>query len=169
MEAASSRGATIYGEILGSGMAFVADRKRAARRRDALVQAMRAAFHDANLAPEAVDHVHAHGLSTRTCDIEEAAAIAEVFGSRVRRLPVVAAKSYFGNLGAASGMVELVASLMALRHGTLFPVLNFKSRDPECDVRVVEDLNTPAGNVFVNLSVTPQGQAACVVVGQATA
>ena len=68
-----------------------------------------------------IGHLHAHGLSTRSCDIEEARAIDEVFGRPAQPLPVVAAKSYFGNLGAGSGMVELIASLLAMQARPSFP------------------------------------------------
>src|SRR5208337_839658 len=81
-----------------------------------------------------VGHLHAHGLSTRSCDRDEARAIAHVFAARAKPLPVTAAKSYFGNLGAGGGMVELIASLLALRHDRLFPILNYATPDPECPV-----------------------------------
>ena len=57
-----------------------------------------------------------------------------MFGGRSRPLPVTAAKSYFGNLGAGSGMVELIASLLAMSHGRLFRMLNYETPDPECPV-----------------------------------
>ena len=88
------------------------------------------------------------------------------FRRRARTLPVVAAKSYFGNLGAGSGMVELIASLLALRAGTLFPTLNYETPDAECPIHVVRDNSTPAGRRFINLNVTPQGQASGVLVQQ---
>ena len=75
----------------------------------------------------------------------------------------MAAKSYFGNLGAGSGMVELIASLLAWQHNRLFPVLNYETPDPQCPVAVVTDGQTPPGSAFINLNVTPQGQAAAVL------
>ena len=115
---------------------------------------------EAGISPDGVGHIHAHGLSTRTGDAEEAAAIHAVFGRRAKPVPVVAAKSHFGNLGAGSGMVELVASVLALGHGHLFPVLNYQTPDPECPVAAVTDADTPSGDSFVNLSVTPKGRPA---------
>ena len=76
----------------------------------------------------------------------------------------MAAKSYFGNLGAGGGMVELIASLMAMKHGHLFPTLNYETPDPECPLAVVADRATAAGDSFINVSVTPQGQASAVMV-----
>ena len=111
-----------------------------------------------------VGHLHAHGLSTRTSDVEEARAIQEVFAARSSPLPVTAAKSYFGNLGAGSGMVELIASLLALQHDHLFPILNYTTPDAECPVAAVRNGDAQPGTSFINLSVTPQGQASAVMV-----
>jgi 3-oxoacyl-[acyl-carrier-protein] synthase II len=77
---------------------------------------------------------------------------------------VVAAKSNFGNLGAGSAIVELAASILALKYGTLFPVLNYEAPDPDCPVAAVRSAGVPAGGSFVSLSVTPQGQASAVLV-----
>lgn len=164
LEFALARGAKIFGEVVGFGSSSVANRQFHAQRGQALQNAMQMALRDAGLAPHDVGHVHAHGLSTRSCDREEAQAIRHVFGDAADRLPVVAAKSHFGNLGAAGGAVELIGSLLALQAGTLFPVLNYETPDPECPVRPVTGAGVAAGRSFLNLNVTPQGQAACVAV-----
>lgn len=166
VQSALRRGARIYAEVLGFGSSSVADRRGVADRRRALANAMRIALADAQLAPEKLGHVHAHGLATRTCDVEEAAALTDALGAAADRVPVAAAKSYFGNLGAGSGAVELICSLLALDQGRLFTTLNYEEPDPECPVRVVRSPETPAGDTFVNLNVTPQGQASAVVVGR---
>jgi 3-oxoacyl-[acyl-carrier-protein] synthase II len=163
---ARARGATIYGEVVAASSRAVATRRLVAHRKVALVHVLEALLRESGLGPDQIDHLHAHGLSTRSCDVEEAQAIVEAFGPRARALPVVAAKSYFGNLGAGSGMVELIASLMAMRAGSLFRTLNYETPDPECPIHVVRDNATPAGTRFINLSVTPQGQASGLVVQQ---
>ena len=89
-----------------------------------------------------------------------------MLGDCAKDVPVVAAKSFFGNLGAGGGVVETVASLLALREGTLFPTLNFETPDPECRVRASSRGDLPAGASFLKLSVTPQGQAAALVVAK---
>ncbi len=161
---AQARGATIYGEIVAAASSAAAGSRLVARRKLAMANVLRALLRDSGFHPDQVDHLHAHGLSTQSCDIEEAQAIEEALGERARTLPVVAAKSYFGNLGAGSGMVELIASLLALRAGTLFPTLNYETPDAACPIHVVRDHGTPAGKRFINLNVTPQGQASGVAV-----
>jgi 3-oxoacyl-[acyl-carrier-protein] synthase II len=164
LESAVARGARIYGEIGGSGSSFVADRRLVAKRGQALANAIRSTLREADVSPASVGHIHAHGLSTRSCDVEEANAIREVFNGASDEIPVVAAKSHFGNLGAGSGAAELVASVLALSAGELFPVLNYQHPDPECRLRIVNSASVSAGRSALNLSVTPQGQASAVLV-----
>ncbi|HYW81077.1 MAG TPA: beta-ketoacyl-[acyl-carrier-protein] synthase family protein [Thermoguttaceae bacterium] len=161
---AEARGATIYGEVVSGVSGSALGPKMVARRGRAMANVLRATLGAAGADAEDIGHLNAHGLSTRSCDVEEAAAIGEVFGSRATPLPVVAAKSYFGNLGAGSGMVELIASLMAFEHDQLYPVLNYRTPDPECPVAAVTDGSVEPGGSFVSLNVTPQGQAAAVMV-----
>jgi 3-oxoacyl-[acyl-carrier-protein] synthase II len=165
-QAAEKRGVPVLGEVLGYGASAALDRQAVALRDRALKNAMIQALKSARMTPDDIGHVHAHGLSTLRCDIAEAQAIRDVFRDRKEPVPVTAAKSYFGNLGAAGGMVELVASMMAIQHGTLFPTLNYETPDPECPVEVVHQPTRPAGSNVLNLNVTPQGQASAVIVGR---
>jgi 3-oxoacyl-[acyl-carrier-protein] synthase II len=75
---------------------------------------------------------------------------------------VIAAKSYFGNLGAAGGAVELIASVLALNHGRLFRTLNYETPDPACPINVVARDGDPPGDSFINLNLTPQGQGSAI-------
>jgi 3-oxoacyl-[acyl-carrier-protein] synthase II len=135
-----------------------------ADRNQAMQNVLQSMFRSTGIRIEDIGHLHAHGLSTRTCDAEEAQAIQAVFGGRSTPLPVTAAKSYFGNLGAGSGMVELIASLLAMQHDQLFPILNYTTPDPECPISAVRNDDTRPGASFINLSVTPQGQASGAMV-----
>jgi 3-oxoacyl-[acyl-carrier-protein] synthase II len=164
LSSAQARGATIYGEVLSAATSSVAGRRLVAQRGQALQNVLRAVLRAAGASTSEVGHVHAHGLSTRTCDAEEAQAIGAVFADRSEPVPVTAAKSYFGHLGAGSGLVELIASLLALKHDRLFPILNYANADPECPVAAVRGGGARPGASFINLNVTPQGQAAAVMV-----
>ncbi len=162
-ETAKARGATILGEVIGYGSSAVADKSGAGVTRTAVFNVLKQALQTSGLKPDDVGHLNAHGLSTRAMDMHEAQAIAEVFGSRARPLPTVAAKSYFGNLGAAGGLVEAIASLLALREGKLFGTLNYETPDPQCPVSIAQ-AGTSAGENFINVNVTPQGQASAIVI-----
>jgi 3-oxoacyl-[acyl-carrier-protein] synthase II len=166
-ESAKARGATIYAEVLGLGSANVADDKLQGKCDVALERAMKSALRDAGKTPADVGHINAHGLSTTDRDADEARAIRAVFGAQADKVPVTALKSYFGNLGAGGGVVELIASVLALRDGKLPRVLNYKTPDPACAVPVVADDGAASGGSFLNLSVTPQGQAAVLYVAAA--
>jgi 3-oxoacyl-[acyl-carrier-protein] synthase II len=164
LENAQRRGAEIWGEIVGFGSSAVMDRQGQPNLRQALQNVMAQALAKSGLSVADVGHVHAHGLSTRKCDAEEAAAISAVFGGRSEPVPVTALKSYQGNLGASAGLVELIASLLALRSGTLFPILNFETPDPACPVAAVRSPGTSPGGSFLNVNVTPQAQASAVLI-----
>jgi 3-oxoacyl-[acyl-carrier-protein] synthase II len=166
LSSAKARGATIYGEVLGGASSSVAEPRLVARRDQAMRNTMVAVLNRSGLEPEDVGFLHAHGLSTRTSDAEEAWAMDQVFGGRSEPIPVTAAKGYFGNLGAGGGMVELVASVLALVHGRLFPVLNYETPDPNCPIAAVTNGDAPGGGNFIKLNVTPQGQASAVAVSR---
>jgi 3-oxoacyl-[acyl-carrier-protein] synthase II len=164
LSSAKARGARIYAEIQGLGSANVADQKLRGKCDVALIRAIKAALRDAGKSPSDVGHINAHGLSTIDRDADEARAIREVFGPLAEMVPVFAPKSYFGNLGAGSAVVELIASVLALRDGRLPRVLNYETPDPACPLAVVTKDSVSPGRSFLNLSVTPQGQSAVLYV-----
>jgi 3-oxoacyl-[acyl-carrier-protein] synthase II len=161
---AQARGATIYGEVLAASSSCVAGRRQIANRRQAVENVLKSLLAASGLKPEDIGHINAHGLGTRTCDTEESQAIQVLFGSRSKPVPVVAIKSSIGNIGAAGGVVEMIASLMAMKHGHLFPAKNHETPDPECPVFLPSDSSVETGSTFINLSVTPQGQSSGILV-----
>ena len=163
LEHAQARDATILAEVVGFGSSAVIDPNSLARRDIAIRNAMQQAVQSAGLRPEDVGHINAHGIASVLGDREEAAAIQSVFGDRANRIPVVAPKSFFGNIGAGGGALELIASVQALGEGVLFPTLNYEQPDPECDIEVVTSC-VPAGNSALNVNVTPHGQASALLV-----
>jgi 3-oxoacyl-[acyl-carrier-protein] synthase II len=165
IDSAKRRGVPILGEILGFGSSAVIAKHTVAHLGEALRNVMVQSVRTSGLTPDDIGHVHAHGLSTEKCDAEEAWAINEVFARRKSPVPVTAAKSYFGNLGAGAGAVELIASLLAMREQKLFPVLNYTTPDPACNVNVCRSLGTDPGRVVVSTNVTPHGQASAIVAG----
>ena len=168
LSSAKARGAKIYGEVIGAASSAVADRRSIGQTREAVRNVLALAMKSAGIGPDDVGHVHAHGLGGRYSDAMEGQAIADVFQSRKSPVPVVAAKSYFGNLGAAGGMVELIASVLAQQHNRLFATLNYETPDPDCPVHVVAKDSAPPGEIFIKVSTTPQGQASAAVVKRFT-
>lgn len=159
LEHAQRRGATIRGEIVAAATSAVGPGHGHDQfLRQALVNVLRRVTQEVDT--KSIGHIHAHGLSLPECDRQEAGAIAEVFGSPSEQPPVTTAKGHFGNLGAGGGMVEIIASLGALG-GELFAIRNLDQLDPECPIRAVTEA-TDAGNEFISLNVTPQGQASAV-------
>ena len=161
-EVAEARGATIYGEVVGYGSSIVADKNSVADIESAVANAMRAALRIAKMQPTELGHVHAHGAGTQHGDEAEAAGIAKGLGGA--SVPVTAAKSYFGNLGAAGGIVELVTSVLAMKHGSLFPILNYRTSDKPSPIQIVDREGVSAGTSVMNINYTPQGQASAVIV-----
>jgi 3-oxoacyl-[acyl-carrier-protein] synthase II len=154
---ARRRGATIYGEVAGCGAAF--DRGMTGR---GLARAIRAALAQANVTPDAIDHVNAHGLGSPRFDAAEAAAIAEVFGPG--GVPVWSIKGNVGSLGAGAGTTELAASLLAVRHGTVPATRNHTAAGPDCPVAVTTAPRPVARPYFVKVGFADMGQCAAVVV-----
>lgn len=156
LEHARKRGARIYAEVRGFGAAF--DRTHDGT---GLARAVRAALKEADVRPEDIDHVNAHGLSTRDADIAEARALQEVFGPN--QVPVIAPKSYFGSLGAGSGLNEMAASLLALAHGQVPATLNYEEPDPACPVAVGTKTRALRKPYVLKCGFTEMGQCAAVV------
>ncbi|MEC9096559.1 MAG: beta-ketoacyl-[acyl-carrier-protein] synthase family protein [Planctomycetota bacterium] len=161
LEHALERGATIHGEIVGFGSSTVINPDFTPQFEQAFSNVIEQALSSASMTADQIGHVNAHGVSKVETDRAEAKAINAAFGNEK---PVVALKSYTGNMGAGSGAVELISSVKAIEKGRLFRTLNYDTPDPECNINVTSTAEIPAGNSFINLSVTPQGQASAVVV-----
>ncbi|HXT16890.1 MAG TPA: beta-ketoacyl-[acyl-carrier-protein] synthase family protein [Gemmatimonadaceae bacterium] len=136
---ALARGATIYAELAGYGNA--ADASHISKpNAEGQARAMRAALTDAELSPEDVDYVNAHGTATAVGDVVETQAIKHVFGDRARSLPVSSTKGVHGHLMGATGAVELLAALSAIQRGVLPPTAHLDVPDPECDLDYVANV-----------------------------
>ena len=129
-ESAVKRGATIYGEILGIGMTGDAYHM-VSPGGEGGYRAMEAALKDANLNTSAIDYINAHATSTKMGDAVEAKAIYSLFK---RNMMVSSTKSMTGHLIGATGAVEAIFSLLAMRDSVIPPTINLDHPDPECDV-----------------------------------
>ncbi len=157
LEHARKRGARIYAEVVGFGAAF--DRKMNG---DGVARAVKAALEEAGIGPEDLDHVNAHGLGTPAADPMEAAGLRKALGNH--DVPILALKSYIGNLGAGGSTTELAASLLALTHGVVPGTLNCDRPDPACPVRVLAGPRATSKPYVLKTAFTLMGQCGAVVV-----
>lgn len=141
LEHAKKRGAKIWGEIVGYGSTADAYRITDIHPEGrGAVGCMRAALADANLNPEQINYVNAHGTSTSVNDRVETRACKEVFGSHAMQVPVSSTKSMMGHLIAAAGATELIVCLLAIRDKLLPPTINYQNPDPDCDLDYVPNV-----------------------------
>ena len=135
LEHAKSRGARIYGEILGYGSTADAYRITDIHPEGrGAVACIRMALQDAERNPEEIGYVNAHGTSTRVNDQVETMAVKGGLGEHAWKTPVSSIKSMMGHLIAAAGAVEAITCLLAIRDGVLPPTINYETPDPECDL-----------------------------------
>lgn len=138
MERATRRGARIYGELAGYGLACEAFHPTAPEPDGKPVAAVvRLALADARLHPDAVDHINAHGTATPQNDRAEARGFRTVFGERVRALPVTSIKSMIGHCLGAAGSVEAAVMALTVARGVVPPTIHHEETDPDCEVDVV--------------------------------
>ena len=137
-EHALRRGAPVYAEIAGLGMASDVHHLTAPDPRgEGAAQAMRMALRDAGRDAADVDYVNAHGTSTPLNDAMETRALHDVLGTRARSVAVSATKSMIGHLIGASAALGLIATILAIREGVVHPTINCEEADPACDLDYV--------------------------------
>jgi 3-oxoacyl-[acyl-carrier-protein] synthase II len=138
LEHALSRGARIYGEIVGYGMTCDAYHMTSpAPEGEGAARAMRLALKDAELTPDMISYINAHGTSTPANDVNETAAIKTVLGEYAKQVAVSSTKSMTGHLLGGSGGIEAVATVLAIAHDHIPPTINLANPDPKCDLDYV--------------------------------
>lgn len=134
-EHAKSRGATIIAELAGCGMTADAS-DIVAPGVEGPANAMAECLEDAGLRPEDIDYINAHGTATKANDVIETQAIRRAFGDAASRLSVSSTKSMHAHCMGASGAVELIACIGAIREDIVPPTINHRTPDPECDLDI---------------------------------
>ncbi|HLO15327.1 MAG TPA: beta-ketoacyl-ACP synthase II, partial [Anaerolineales bacterium] len=138
LEHAQARGANILGELAGYGTTDDAHHISAPAENGAgAALAMKIALEDANLDVTDIGYINAHGTSTSLNDKSETAAIKTVFGEQAYNVPISSTKSMTGHLLGASGALEAVFCIRAMRDGVLPATINYQTPDPECDLDYV--------------------------------
>lgn len=138
LEHAKKRGAIIYGEIVGYGMSCDAYHITApAPEGEGAARAMKNAINDAEIKPEDIDYINAHGTSTPYNDKFESMAIKTVFGEHAYDLSINSTKSMTGHLLGAASSIEAIACLLAVKEDYIHPTINIMNPDPELDLDYV--------------------------------
>jgi 3-oxoacyl-[acyl-carrier-protein] synthase II len=153
LEHARKRGARIHGEIIGYGMSGDAHHITApAKDGSGGYRAMQMALKRAQLNPEDVDYINAHGTSTPLGDEIELFAVKRLFGDAAYRLCMSSTKSAIGHLLGAAGSVEAIYSLLAIKDGVVPPTLNLHNPSEGCDLDLVphEARQRPVRTVMSN-------------------
>ena len=141
LEHAEARGAHIYCELGGYGMSGDAyHMTQPAAGGEGVARAMVAALKDADVQPEMVGYINAHGTSTPLNDKNETAALKSVFGDYAYKLAVSSTKSMTGHLLGGAGGIEAVAAALAIHTGVLPPTINYDNPDPDCDLDYIPNV-----------------------------
>jgi 3-oxoacyl-[acyl-carrier-protein] synthase II len=163
---ALQRGARIYGEVAGYGSSLDAYQVSAPHPQgEGAASAMRTALQDAELTPDDIDYINAHGTGTKLNDAAETLAIKQVFKNRACRIPISSSKSLIGHLMAAAGGPEFIYTALSVQRDAIHPTLNLTHPDPKCDLDYVPQTKrlTPV-RAAVSNSFGFGGQNAAIVV-----
>ncbi len=168
LEAARARGARVYAEILGYGASNDAHHMAQPDPESiGVAEMMRSALERADVAPERVGYVNAHGTSTPLGDAAETKAIKDVFGKHAYNLAVSSTKSVTGHCFGAAGAVEAMMCVLAVNEGVLPPTINYEHPDPVCDLDYVpNEARTTQVDVALSNAMGLGGHNGCVLVGR---
>ena len=143
-ESALERGAPILAEITGYGATSDAHHLvQPSPNADGAIKAIKLALRKANLRPEDIDYVGAHGTATILNDKIETMAVKHVLGQRAKQIPVTASKSMIGHSLGASGSIQALISILAMNNGIVPPTINLTKPDPDCDLDYVPNHARP--------------------------
>lgn len=165
---AVKRGAKIQAEILGFGYYFDPYRINKYNPRGTGVKAsIRNALDDAGLEPKDIDYICANANSTAAADKIETEAIKEVFGKHAYKIPVSSIKSMTGECFSVSGALAVAACLGAIEEGFIPPTVNYREKDPDCDLDYVPNAARKAKlNKILIITFGPNGSNSCMILGR---
>lgn len=139
LAAAKRRGANILAEVAGCGLSCDAAGPFASNLQNTrgMRVAAERAFRSAQMSPDQIDHVSAHGSATRLNDHKETLFLKEVLGRRAYKVLINSIKSMLGHTQGAASMMEAIACVLTLNRGLVYPTINYETPDPACDLDYV--------------------------------
>ena len=168
LEAAHARGATVYAEVLGYGASN--DAHHMAQPEPGAIgvaEMMRSALRRADVDPERVGYINAHGTSTPLGDLAETRAIKQVFGDHAYELAVSSTKSMLGHCFGAAGAIEAMMCVLAIHEGVIPPTINYRHPDPQCDLDYVPNEAREARiDIALSNAMGLGGHNGCVLIGR---
>lgn len=166
LESAQARNVNIYAEIIGHGFSCDGNHMTIPDG-DGVVRVMKNALKDAEVEPEKVDYISAHGTGTPANDKTECGAIRNVFNARADNVPVSSIKSMLGHTMGAASALEAIACVLAIHEGKIPPTINHVENDPECQVDCVPNSSRNVEvKTALNNSFAFGGNNICMVLGQ---
>jgi len=163
----AARHAHVYANIIGYGTTTDAvNRITPSDDAKQLGRAIKIALDDAGLKPEQIDYICADGSASQAGDASEARAIKDVFGAYGKKVPVSAPKSIYGHMLGASGVVDVITTVMAMEHNVVPPTINYETPDPACDLNYC--VNKAQDKVINNAMIINRGRGGinCVLILQ---
>jgi 3-oxoacyl-[acyl-carrier-protein] synthase II len=168
LDAARARSAKVYAEILGYGASNDAHHMAQPEpEATGVAEMMRAALRRADVEPERVGYINAHGTSTPLGDLAETRAIKAVFGEHAYRLAVSSTKSMMGHTFGAAGAIEAMMCALAIHEGVIPPTINYRNPDPDCDLDYVpNEAREVELDVALSNAMGLGGHNGCVLLGR---
>ena len=168
LESAKARGANIYGIVLAHAYGFeVTHPISFSLDGDGLEHCLKTLLKRAKITPAEIDYLNLHGTATKQGDLYETRQIKTAFQKQAYQIPMSATKSLVGHMLGASGVVEIIACLIAMRDGFIPPTANLDTKDPECDLDYTPRISkTKRIHTACSISMGFGGQLGAIFVGK---
>jgi 3-oxoacyl-[acyl-carrier-protein] synthase II len=163
LENAKKRKANIYAEVLGYGLSCDAYQMTASTV-EGVSRCMKKAMREADIGPDDVDYISAHGTGTQHNDKTECSALREVFKSQIKKIAVSSIKSMLGHTMGAAAAIEAISCCLSIKNSIIPPTINYETPDPECDIDCVPNkAREKEVKIALNNSYAFGGNNACLV------
>lgn len=163
LDRAQKRGASIYAEVLGGGLACDAHHMTDPSI-EGISKAIQKGLVNSGVSIDEVDYISAHGTGTRGNDKAESLALNKVFGKKLQNISLSSIKSMLGHTMGAASAIETITCCLVIKNGVIPPTINFEKEDPECHVNCTPNKSMQRNiNIALNNSQAFGGNDACLM------